>query len=111
MAREYKVLGQEAPSATTDTDIYTVGASKQVVVSSITVCNRSSSTATYRIAVRTSGDTLENKHYIAFDAPIGANDTVSLTLGLTASETDVFTVYASSANLSFGIFGTEVDVF
>jgi hypothetical protein len=28
---------------------------------------------------------------------------------LTAEATDVFTVYASTADLSFGVFGSEID--
>jgi hypothetical protein len=104
----YKVLAQSAPSATTNTDIYTVGSGKQSVVSTVTVANRSASARTYRIAVRPAGATLANQHYIAYDIVIAANDTTALTLGITLTATDVVTVYASSADLSFGIFGTEI---
>jgi hypothetical protein len=108
MAISYKVLAQSAPSATTNTDIYTVGAGKEAVVSTITVANRSASARTYRIAVRPSGDTIANQHYIAYDVTIGANDTTALTLGITLAATDVITVYASTTDLSFGIFGSEI---
>ena len=33
---------------------------------------------------------------------------IALTIGLTLAATDVVTVYASSANLSFNLFGAEV---
>ena len=108
MAYTYKVLGQSAPSATTDTDVYTVGAGKQAIVSTITVANRSATSATYRIAIRPAGATLANEHYIAYDVALGANDTTALTLGITLTATDVVTVYASTADLSFGIFGSEI---
>ena len=108
MAYAYKVLGQSAPSATTATDIYTVGAGKQAIVSTITVANRSAVSVTYRIAVRPLGATLANQHYIAYDVALYANDTTALTLGITLTATDVVTVYASTANLSFGIFGSEI---
>jgi hypothetical protein len=108
MAYTYKVLGQSAPSATTNTDIYTVGAGKQAIVSTITVANRSATARTYRIAVRPAGATLANQHYIAYDVTIGANDTTALTLGVTLTATDVITVYASTTDLSFGIFGSEI---
>jgi hypothetical protein len=108
MAISYKVLAQSAPSATTATDIYTVGAGKQTVVSTITVANRSASASSYRIAVRPAGATLANLHYLAHDIAIAANDTTVLTIGLTLEATDVVTVYALSANLSFGIYGTEI---
>ena len=107
MASTYKVLAQSAPSATTNTDVYTVGSGKSAVVSTITVCNRSTA-ATYRIAIRVAGATLANEDYIAYDATVAANDTVSLTIGVTLAATDVVTVYASTANLSINLFGAEI---
>lgn len=108
MASTYKVLAQSAPSATTNTDAYTVGSGKSAVVSTITVANRSATAATYRIAIRPSGATIANQHYIAYDTTVPANDTISLTIGVTLAATDVVTVYASTANLSFNIFGAEI---
>lgn len=108
MATTYKVLGQSAPSATTNTDVYTVGSGKSAVVSTITVCNRSTSAVTYRIAIRPAGATIANQHYIAYDASVAANDTISLTIGVSLAATDVVTVYASTANTSFNVFGAEI---
>jgi hypothetical protein len=104
----YKVLAQAAPSATSNTDIYTVGAGKQTVVSTMIICNRAATAATYRIAIRTDGAVLANTHYIAYDVPIAANDSTTLTLGLTIDASDVVTVYASTANFTFSIFGAEI---
>jgi len=109
MAITYKVLAQSAPSATTNTDVYTVGAGKQTTISTITVCNRNATTAaTYRIAVRPDGATIANQHYVAYDTTVGPKDTVTWTIGITADASDVVTVYASSADLSFNIFGVEI---
>jgi hypothetical protein len=108
MPTAYKVLGQVAPSATTATTLETVPSSTQVVVSTISVCNRAATAATFRIAVRPAGATLANEHYIAYDAAIAANDSTFITVGITLATTDVITVYASSANLSFGAFGSEI---
>jgi hypothetical protein len=108
MPKVYKVLAQSAPSATTNTDIYTVGAGKSIVVSTIAVCNRGTSSASYRIAVRPAGASIANQHYIAYDVVIAANDTTALTIGITLAATDVVTVYASTANFSFNIFGSEI---
>jgi hypothetical protein len=102
-----KVLAQSAPSATTATDIYTVGASTETVISTIFVCNRSAAPATYRIAVRPNGATLANQHYLAFDVTVGASDSTTITSGITMDAADVLTVYASTANLSFSVFGSE----
>lgn len=108
MPNAYKVLAQSAPSATTNTTLYTVPASTQTVISTMTIANRASSQGSYRIAVRPAAATLANQHYIAYDVPIQANDTTALTLGITLNATDVITIYASSADFSFGLFGSEV---
>ena len=108
MATTYKVLAQSAPSATTNTDIYTVGAGKQAVVSTLSITNRGAATQTYRIAIRPAGATLANEHYIAYDAAILANDGILLTIGITLAATDVVTVRASTADLTFNLFGSEI---
>lgn len=108
MANDYKVLGQSAPSATTNTTLYTVPASTQTVVSTIIVANRAGSADTFRIAVRPAGAAIANQHYIAYDVSIAANTMFEVTVGLTLDTTDVVTVYAGTANLSFSIFGNEV---
>lgn len=108
MSYAYRVLGQSAPSATTNTDVYTVGAGKQAIVSTIMIANRSSTSANYRIAIRPAGATIANQHYIAYDVTVASNDTTAITVGVTLQATDVVTVYASTANLSFNIFGSEI---
>lgn len=108
MATTYKVLGQIAPSATTATTLYTVPAATEALVSSIAVCNRSASAATYRISIRPDGATLANQHYLVYDSSCPANDTVIFTIGITVNADDVVEVYASSADLTFHAYGTEM---
>lgn len=108
MPTHYKVLGQLLPAANTDTDLYTVPAATESVGSTITICNQLGSAATFRVAVRPAGAALAAKHYIAYDSPLDANDTVSLTLGFTLATTDVVTVRDSSGNVSFSMFGSEI---
>ena len=108
MATTYKVLGQVAPSATTATTAYTCPSATQTIISSIVIANRNSSSATFRIAIRPNGATLANEHYIAYDVTVGASDSTVLTLGITIDASDVVTVYASTANLSFNLFGSEI---
>jgi glucose-6-phosphate dehydrogenase assembly protein OpcA len=102
-----KVLGQVNPSATTATTLYTVPSAKSAVISSLTVCNQASTAATFRVAVRPGGATLAAVHYVAYDVAVGAADTTALTLGITLATTDVVTVYASTANISFHAYGDE----
>jgi hypothetical protein len=108
MPQAHKVLGQSNPSATTLTTLYAVPASAQAICSTITVCNTASSAMTYRIAVRPAGASIANQHYLAYDAALPANDTATLTLGVTLAATDVISVYAASANVAFSAFGVEI---
>ena len=108
MPTTYKVLGQSSPSATTATTLYTVPSATQAVVSTIAVANRGAAAATYRIAIRVAGSALSNEEYIAYDAAITANNSTFITVGITLSATDVITVYASTADLSFNAFGSEI---
>lgn len=107
MADTIKVLGQSAPSATTLTTLYTVPASTSAVISTIIVCNRGSG-GTFRIAVRPSGAAISSEHYIAYDCTLITNGIVSFTIGATLATTDVVSVYASTADFSFSLFGSEV---
>lgn len=108
MASIYKVLGQSAPAATTATDVYTVPAATSAVISTIVIANRAATAGTFRLAIRPNGEVLANKHYLAYDVPIGGNDSTTLTLGLTLDAADVITFYASSADMSINISGSEI---
>jgi hypothetical protein len=107
MASAYKVLGQSNPSATTLTTLYTVPSATSAVVSTLSVCNLSTA-ATIRVAVRPAGASIANSHYLIYDAVLSANDSVFLTLGISLSTTDVVSVYASSATVSFSLYGSEL---
>jgi glucose-6-phosphate dehydrogenase assembly protein OpcA len=108
MATAYKVLGQSAPAATTDTDLYTVPSSTEAVISTIVVCNRAATAAAFRIAVRPNGAAIANQHYLAYDVTVANGDSTALTLGITMDAADVLTVRASTADLSFNAFGSEI---
>jgi len=107
MANVYKTLGQVLPAATTNTNLYTVPAATSAVASTLTICNQGGST-NVRVAIRPAGATLEAKNYIVYDTAINGNDTVFLTIGATLATTDVVTVYAGTATVSFNLFGTEI---
>jgi glucose-6-phosphate dehydrogenase assembly protein OpcA len=108
MATTYKVLGQSAPAATTLTTLYTVPASTNAVVSSITVANLAATAATFRIAVRVAGASIATSQYIGYDITVGASDTTVLTMGVTMNATDVLSVYSSTATVTFSAFGSEI---
>jgi hypothetical protein len=108
MANAYKVLGQNDLPATTMTDVYTVPASTETVISTIIIANRTASAETFRIAIRPNGATLSDEQYIAYDVPIAASDSTTLTLGITLDAADVLSVYASAVDLSVNVFGAEI---
>ena len=107
MPQTIKVLGQQTPSAITATTLYTVPTGNSAVISTLSVCNLISTTATYRIAIRRAAASLANVHYIVYDNTIQGNDSVFLTIGASLAATDVITVYSSSASLTFNAYGTE----
>jgi len=108
MPTVYKVLGQSEPAATTAADLYTVPASTSTIVSTISVCNRAATAATFRISVRPAGAAQADQHFIAFDAPIASKDTLFLTVGLTLATTDVVTVFSSNGDTAFNAYGSEL---
>lgn len=108
MALSYKILGQTSPTSSTNTDLYTVPADTSAIVSTLAVCNQNSSAISYRVAARKDGGALASSHYIVYNTVIPANDTVTLTFGMSLAATDIVTIYANSASVSFTLFGTEV---
>lgn len=107
MPTNYKILAQ-ATSATADTAFYTVPSATETVVSTITVCNRGTASATYRINTRIDGTATGNSNYLAYDATVSGNDTVALTLGISLNASDQISVMASNTNLTFQAFGAEI---
>ena len=107
MGTLYKTLGQLNPSATTLTTLYTVPSATQAVCSTLVICNLGVST-TYRIAIRPAGASIDPKHYIVYDSTLNQYDSVFLTLGISLATTDVVSVYAGTANITFNLFGTEI---
>lgn len=108
MASTYKVLAQVKPTATTLTDGYTVPGATQAVVSTIVVTNQSATPTAFRLSIAVAGAADTAKQYIAYDVPIGANETQTFTLGISLGAADVVRVYNTLATLSFNVFGVEI---
>lgn len=107
MADTYKVLAQVNPVATTLVDAYTVPPATSAIISTITIANRAGTASSFRVSVAVSGVVDDPKQYIAYDTPIGANETVALTIGMTLAQTDKIRVYSTNGSMSFNIFGVE----
>ena len=110
MATAYKILGQSAPAATTETTLYT-STSVETIVSSLIITNQAGSSATYRIAVQPSADAGSDaaaKHWIVYGATVAASDSVVLTVGLTLAAGDRIRIWASTATMSFSAYGSQI---
>jgi len=101
------IIKQSAPGATTEDDLYTVPGATRATCSSIVVCNRGATDATFRLYVAIAGAAATNAQYLYYDLAIQANDTFTATLGFAMATTDVFRVFASNASLSFNLFVLE----
>ena len=108
MTIAYKVLGQTNPSANVATTLYTVPSANSAIISTVSICNQAATATTFRLAVRPAGETLEPKHYLNYDTSLPGNDSITVTIGMTLAQTDVVTVYAGSATVSFNAFGNEI---
>jgi len=105
----YKILGQSAPSSTSNADLITVAASKSQIVSTLNIANSTASDATCRVFARVAGAAAATTNAVLYDVTVPGNGFLSLTLGLTLAATDVLTVRTGTANsLTFTAFGTEI---
>jgi hypothetical protein len=108
MPKSYKILGQALPSPNTFTDLYTVPAGNNAVISTLNVCNTSTSAVTFRLMARKAGNTITRQQYLVFDSPLPALDALGITLGITLSSSDVLTGFSTAGNVVFTVFGTEI---
>lgn len=105
----YKNLGQVAPAAGVLTPAYAVPLGKQAVVSTIILCNTSSSTSdSFRISHSIGNDTDNIKQYLYRDMSISALNTFAATIGMTLAQGDVIRVYSANGTCSFNVYGTEI---
>jgi len=108
MPTNYKVLGQSEPAITTETTLYTVPSATQAVCSTLSVCNRTAVSATFRVRIKINNAADADAQFVCFDAPIAAKDTLLLTFGATLGAGDVVRVYSSNADTAFTLFGSEI---
>lgn len=108
MTTTYKVLGQLATTANTEANVYVVPAGNSAVVSSVTICNQSANSTTYRLLVKVANAATTGKQYLVYDSVAPGNDTIFLTLGLTLAAGDVLAANAASSTVSINSFGSEI---
>jgi hypothetical protein len=109
MAVTIKRLGAIASSGvigTADT-LYTTPAATGTVVSTINVCNTSSSAATFTIGISTTTSFVA-AGYLFYQVSLAGNDSFTATIGATLDATNKYLLCSASAStVSFSAFGTE----
>jgi hypothetical protein len=72
---------------------------------SLVVCNRSGTSATFRLSITPSGASNDQpEQYLFYDMPIVPNDSFTSALEIGVSLGDVVRFYASTANLTVTLF-------
>jgi len=107
MANAYKILGQVSDASANDVELY-LASGVEAIVSTIIVANRASAAKTFRIATKTDNSAVADTDYVAYDTSIAANDTITLTLGITLEDGAEISVGSSDANVTFQAYGTEI---
>ncbi len=111
MARAYKILGQQSPSANILTTLYIVPSSNSAIISSITIANldeNAANGAAFRLSANTSGIPVSNANYLSYGVNVPGRDAITLTLGITLNAGSIISVNANSSLLAFSAFGTEI---
>ena len=108
----YKILGQIQTTANVLTTIYTVPASTNTVVTTITICNQSANTVSVNVAANVSGSAVTTRNFIVSGYSLGAAETlvleprVSLNVGSILSAN--ITGANAASNVSINAFGVEI---
>jgi hypothetical protein len=109
MPTNYKILGQTAPTAGSETLNYTVPNSTSTLVRSINITNRSATADTYNIAlVITAASAATSGQFIAFQNTIPGNSTVTIKAGYTLATGNGIRVTSTNGTSTFSTFGAEI---
>lgn len=111
MPQSFKRLGAINPSANTQTNVYVVPSSTEAVMSTITVCNQTGDNASFSIIQMDASEYASpapTATYLIRGAVVPAADTLVLTMGITANAGSIIAANTNSADISFGVFGSEV---
>jgi hypothetical protein len=106
MAVTIRVLGQAAPTAAVETALYTC-ATTSTVISTLNICNFGAATDTFTVRVNVGGAGDSNEQLLFYLAPLPANTTVTITIGITIAATDVINVTSTNGTSAFSLFGQE----
>lgn len=109
MATSYKRSGVQGTASTgTYATLYSVPVDTQAVISTIAICNTAGSAATYRIGFDDTAGTPGASEWLIYDATVGANDTVFLSVGAALDAGKYIRVSSSADTVTFQAFVSEI---
>lgn len=109
MAVTNKILGQLSPAVTTAADLYTVPASTEAVVSTITASNVDGVASNISIFIVPNGGTAGASNALVFEAELGVNTIQAFTIGVTLAAGDRISVQSATASaVTYQAFGSEL---
>jgi hypothetical protein len=97
-------IGKVMPASWTT--LYTVPSPRSTVISTILITNLTGYSASYRIAI-SPNTTPTSSEIIVFDNAVAANDSTTLTLGITMEEAKKMLVISNSPEIVFSVYGSE----
>jgi hypothetical protein len=98
------ILGQSAPSATTNTTVYTVPSSTTATFN-VNVVNTGTSVATIRLAISATG-TPSTSEWVEYNSEVVAGGVLERS-GFVAQATKNVVVYTDTATVSVSVYGYE----
>jgi len=108
----YKILGQIQTTANVLTTIYTVPASTNTVVTTITICNQSANTVSINVAANVSGSAVSTRNFIVSGYSLGAAETLVLEPRISLNVGSILSANVTGANavsnVSINAFGVEI---
>jgi hypothetical protein len=109
MPTDYFILGQSAPTNTSNADLITAVSGHSYVISSLVIANTTTSAATARVFARHNGASATAANAVLYDVSIPGQSTATFTLGMTINTSDIITVQSGTANaLTFTAFGSDI---
>lgn len=98
---ERVLLLQSAPGAATLTEVGQADTTGLTILSSITVCNRSATPTSFRIAITPAGGAVADSSYLYYDTYAPGQETLLITSGIALPPSAIIRVYATLATLTF----------
>ena len=109
MATVYKILGQQCPTNTNETTLYTVPSATSAVISSLTISNITGTDANATVNIKQGGAAASDANTLMKTVEVSPNSVNSFTLGMTLAATDVISVTTgTNSALTFQLFGSEI---